>query len=35
LPFFMVTLVAFGSSRFARHFTQYIVAIYNHLLCPP
>jgi len=26
-PFFKVTFVAFGSSFFARHFTQYIVAI--------
>ena len=24
LPFFMVTGCAFGSSRFARHLTQYI-----------
>lgn len=27
LPFFMVTATASGSSLFARHFTQYILAI--------
>jgi len=26
-PFFMVTLTALGSSLFARHFTQYMLAI--------
>jgi len=29
LPFFMVTLVAFGSSLLARHLTQYISAIFS------
>jgi len=28
LPFFIVTLTALGSSRFARHFTQYMLAIF-------
>lgn len=32
LPFFIVTGVALGSSRFARHLTQYISAILSHLL---
>lgn len=35
LPFFIVTFTALGSSRFARHFTQYMVAIVSfHLLSP-
>ncbi len=32
LPFFMVTRWALGSSRLARHLTQYIDATYAHPL---
>jgi len=32
LPFFMVTFSGLSTSLFARHLTQYIDAITNHLL---